>query len=859
MLLSALAAVPLVLSVTTLRAQPETAVQFDLPSQPLAESIRAVARETDTNVMFDSSVVAGKQAPALKTRGTAEEALQVLLRGTGLTYQRYGEHSIRVATQSEVDSDNQSKHVGARRVEENSALRLAQANNPRPAAASPAALTSTAADGEQASEGGPTPLQEVIVTAQKRAERLQDVPVPVTALEADSLRESNQLRLQDYYSNVPGLSFTTNVGGAANLSIRGITTGNGTNPTVGITIDGVPYGSSSALANAGINVPDIDPSDLQRIEVLRGPQGTLYGASSIGGLLQYVTLEPSTQALSGRIEAGIDSVHNGAELGYTFRGAINVPLSDTLAVRASAFTRRDAGYVDNPTLGLDGVNKANVQGGHVAALWRPTDILSVKLTALLQDSTGSGNSYANVQPGSGTLQQSFIPGAGAYQLSARLYTATVKASLPGFDITSISGYGANRVLQLLDASSYNGFFTDGLFGIPTSAGRGAYRTNKFTEELRFSSNTNQRIEWLIAGFYTHEVSPTDQEFTAAPDVVNTPATLAGPLFADYNFPSKFAEYALFADLTAHFTDHFDVQFGGRESTNHQIYNETDSGPAIPTFFDGYPSPLVAPTIHTHDSAFTYLVTPRYKFSEDLMLYARLASGYRPGGPNPDATVFGFPARYGADKTLNYEIGLKGDAFDRMLSFDASVYYIDWKDIQLSVSDPTSGFVFYTNAGRAHSKGVELSAQLRPYRGLTLAGWISLNDATLTEDFPSTAGSVGLAGDRLPYSSRFSANLSLEQELPLTADLSAFGGASVNYIGQRYGDFLSVYATTSRVVYPGYAQTNLHAGVRENSWTVNFYLNNATDRRGVTFIDPSLGQGYIYIQPRTVGVSVSKIL
>src|SRR6202012_4446346 len=178
----------------------------------------------------------------------------------------------------------------------------------------------------------------------------QDVPVPVTAIRADKLISDNQVRLQDYFTSVPGLSYAPNNQNQY-VTIRGITTGGFSNPTVGVVIDDVPFGASNALGGGQV-IPDFDPGDLARVEVLRGPQGTLYGASSMGGLLKFVTVDPSTDGVSGRVEAGVSDVSHGAELGYNVRGSINVPLSDTFAMRASAFTREDPGYVDNPVLGI---------------------------------------------------------------------------------------------------------------------------------------------------------------------------------------------------------------------------------------------------------------------------------------------------------------------------------------------------------------------------------------------------------------------------------------------------------------------------------------------------------------------------
>jgi len=801
--------------------------EFNVPAQSATTGIPEFARQAGIQILVSEPLVRGKRIAAVTGSHTIDEALAIILKGTGLAAASKDGTTYTLAAARPSTFLNSNGSSSALAASETPSNRIT--TEPAPA---------MSAENPKATAG----LTEIIVTAQKRSERLQDVPVPVTALSADALVANNQLRLQDYYTSVPGLSFTPSFGGSAYLSIRGITTGAFTNPTVGITIDGVPYGSSSALSNAEINVPDLDPGDLQRVEILRGPQGTLYGASSLGGLLQYVTTDPSTDAVSGRIQAGTESVQNGAELGYNLRGSVNVPLSDTLAVRVSGFTRRDPGYIDDPTLGIEGVNKTDVDGGHVALLWRPSSEFSLKVGALVQHTSGNGSSFANVNPGLGTLQQNFIPGTGQFDLLAQLYTVNLSAKLAGLDFTSVTGYGNNRVTQLYDST----FLFGGAFGIPTAAGAGLYTTRKFSQEFRVGSSVGP-IDWLVGAFYTHEDSPTNQQFTAAPGAVLVSDRLQGPLIFEENFPSTFAEYAGFADVTYHFTNRFDVQIGGRESTNRQVYNETDSGL-------GYTPPLVNPTIHTKDSAFTFLVTPQFKFTDDLMAYVRVASGYRPGGPNPEALLYGYPDHYGADRTVNYELGLKGDLADHKVNFDASVYYINWQDIQIQVIEAYS--VFYTNGGSAKSQGIELSGDVRPVDGLKLAGWVAFNDATLTANLPADSYSVALSGDRLPYSSRFSANASIDEEFPITAKFQGFVGATVNYLGQRFGEFPTP-GGPPRAEYPGYAQANLHAGVRDDSWNINLFLNNIANKRGVTYIDVPQHQGYEYIQPRTVGLMISK--
>ena len=260
-----------------------------------------------------------------------------------------------------------------------------------------------------------------------------------------------------------------------------------------------------------------------------------------------------------------------------------------------------------------------------------------------------------------------------------------------------------------------------------------------------------------------------------------------------SFPSTYKEYAAFADLTYHVTDRFDIQIGGRESQIEQSSTETETGPYVPVLNGGANSPYIIPEADTKASAFTYLVTPRFRISSDLMVYARLASGYRAGGPNlsPGGVV---PTEYDPDKTQDYEIGVKGDFLDRRLSVDASVYYIDWKKIQLQSTNPQTQIQFNFNGSRAKSQGVELSVESRPLTGMTIAAWAVWNDASLTEAFPAASSQLGLPGDRLPYSSRFSGNLSLQQDFPLASGVTGHVGGALSYVGDRQGVFT---ATSSR--------------------------------------------------------------
>jgi outer membrane receptor protein involved in Fe transport len=242
-----------------------------------------------------------------------------------------------------------------------------------------------------------------------------------------------------------------------------------------------------------------------------------------------------------------------------------------------------------------------------------------------------------------------------------------------------------------------------------------------------------------------------------------------------------------------------------------------------------------------------------------MIYARLASGYRVGGLNLEAQLFGVPSEYKPDKTNNYELGIKGDLFDRMVTFDASAYYINWRHIQIYLENPLTTAAYYQNGGSAKSEGLELTVQARPARGLTIAAVAALDNAELTQDLPSAGSAVGSAGDRLPFSSRYSGSVSADQDIHLTSRWTGFVGGGLSYVGERQGPF-AVGFTEPRFRYPAYAKADFRLGVRDEAWTVNLFVNNAFDRRGIVGGGVSFAQSpyqVFYIQPLTVGLSLTR--
>jgi outer membrane receptor protein involved in Fe transport len=580
--------------------------------------------------------------------------------------------------------------------------------------------------------------------------------------------------------------------------------------------------------------------------VLRGPQGTLYGASSLGGLLKYVTTDPSTAGISGRLQMGSTRISGGDDFGYNVRGSLNVPVSDDLAIRMSGFSRQDPGYIDNLQTGEKGVNDVRADGGRLSALWQPSEIFSVKLSALWQEIRPQGSEIVDTSLG-GDFQQDVVKGAGASERTTQAYSATMTAKLGNVELVSITGYGEDKSSVTEDGVGFYDFMAGLFFQADGSTVGSTLDTKKFTQEVRATLPIGSAVQWSLGGFYADE--KFDSDWTVYANDATTGAR-AGSLLTVIG-PATYEEYAAFTNLSIDVTDRFDLQIGGRFSNVDETFSSLRYGPLSPIFYGEDPS--IIPEAHAKDSSFTYLLTPRLKISPDMMVYARLASGYRPGGGNINCNA-DIPCEFDADTSSNYEVGFKGMLMDRMISFDASLYYIDWQDIQISLFNPTFGVTYQDNAGHASSQGVEFSMEARPLRGLTVAAWINYNDAQLTEDLPANSLGTASEGERLPYSSEMSGNLSIDQDFSLWADASGHVGTSVVYVGERKGAFQA--GSDPRSTFPSYVQWNLRAGVKFDNWTLDAYVNNLTDKRSVIAGGGELGENLVnYTRPREIGLSL----
>ena len=724
----------------------------------------------------------------------------------------------------------------------------------------PAAVAQTQAQG--AEQGGVlNMLSEVVVTAQKRTERLQDVPVSVSVIQGPTLEQMQATQLEDWAGFVPGLTVASaGAPGETFVMLDGVAPISAASE-VGMYVNDTPVGTSSSFQGGNGFTLDLMPYDLDRVEVLRGPQGTLYGASTMGGLIKYVLAAPDLTQLSGRVGGDLFGVQNAGSLGGGARGEINLPLiTDRLAIRVSGYDENTPGFIDNATTGARADNPLHQTGGRVALLWKPADDLSIELEAIYQDNHADNQSivalnFDTAEPLHGALSNiNTLPEP--YTQKLELYDATVKWDLHWAQLTSVTSYQtfANDTVQ--DLTNYLGPFL-GLFGAASSDLHEDYRLGKFAQELRLSAPVGQRFNWLAGAFYTHETG-ANNEVISAYDPSRTLVPGVNPL-EFVALPSSYKEYAFFGNATYHFTDWFDLTAGVRYAHNTQSFVEREGGalvnPADPTS-----AALTVPG-SSAEGVTTYSVSPSVHLSKDTMLYARIASGYQPGGPNlvlPGVT--GLPSQFESSRLTDYQLGLKSTFLDGRATVDASAFYIDWSKIQVSVLIGDQSAI--ANAAKARSEGLDLSAHYSPFNNLTFGANLTYTDAILTQSVPS----IGAAdGARLPYVPLWSGALTLDYSHPLSAAWQAFAGGSWRYTGARYSD---VEGSTSNgelqgVQVKSYGDVDLHLGAKRRDLTLKLFVKNLADKRA--YLAPA---NYFYdatgtpidikapvLQPRTAGLSV----
>ncbi|HTD75803.1 MAG TPA: TonB-dependent receptor [Steroidobacteraceae bacterium] len=721
-------------------------------------------------------------------------------------------------------------------------------------------------------------LDEIIVTASKRDEKLKDVAMSVTALGGDQLALRQLTGFQEWAAQVPGLSLQTSDPAFSRLILRGQNVGS-VGATIATTVDDIPFFMSGAQADGAFFSANVDTYDLQRIEVLRGPQGTLYGAAAEGGIIKYVTNPPNLNKFEGGVTVNGETV-DGGSLGGSIKGFVNVPFWDNkAALRVSAVQQRLSGWIDNPQIGETDINKGDSYSLRASLLVQPTTDFSARLSVFEQHLKTHGSNSVQVvgaaaTPPVGPPNQfdrvdGFVNNAGvlgqednslkyaALNMSYDFHWATLMSA------TSYGRFNLHFIQNLSNSNLAPGFtYADllaGIYGQPVLfVGDQVEYVHKLNQEMRLSSDPGNTLfghgfDWQIGGFYTREITTLTQPFQVFAASDPSGAALAPPVGGAI-VPGDYKETSYFADITYHFNTAFDLELGGRGTDVKQHSQVTTQccvlyGPVDTPF----------PALFSKQTSTTWSVAPRWHINEDTLAYVRVATGFRPGGPNLPTPTLPNPPTFKSDSTKNYEIGFRTDLFDKRFSVDMAVFYIDWKDIQILsiVNTPAGPVGINGNSGSAKSKGVEWNFGWRPLDGLTIGLLGAYTDAHLTADAPGLGAN---SGDKLPFVPNVSTTLNVDYRWPAFGNYSAYVGASETYTGARFTSFSpSSDVVVPHVKLPVYNTLQLRVGLDSDRYSAQLYGNNITNSRGIQDYSSEGGANQTgtasFIQPRTIGIEL----
>jgi iron complex outermembrane receptor protein len=740
----------------------------------------------------------------------------------------------------------------------------AQAADP---AAPPATAEQLSTETQAANDG------DIIVTATRRNERLRDVPLSITAFSQSKLSAEGIVGYEGLARETPGIVINKPTANFNNFTARGIATngyGAGLSSTVAIYLDELPI---STTGNSTV----IDPNlyDVERVEFLRGPQGTLFGAGSLSGALRILTKSPNLNKfdVSGSADIGLtgsDSVRQ------RYNAMVNVPLiDDVLGLRVVGFYRHEDGWVDNLDTGVHNANTLKDYGGRAILLFKPTDRLSARFLASYENSRPEDSALITPRFGR-DKHRSFRPDVYAGKLQN--YNATIDYQFDGARLTSSSTYSHYYQDFIVDISGAVGRLFP--YGIEAT---GPQKT--FVQETRLASDPGGKFDWVIGGFYLNRTLDVTQIFrTTSAFLASRPLTGAlgpnGDIVQALIYRQKSHELAGFGEVTYRFTDRFwatgGIRYGRTDSQIiYQPGNFTSNflGAALTPNASGALSGTI-PTTTTSTQAKVTGSRPSFKgslsfrASDDVTTYASVSTGYRAPVRNANAgrvsaidkNDLTIPAGAGSDKLINYELGLKGRFFGGKLMANFALYYIDWKDIQVQANRVSDSVQFATNIGGARSRGVEFEIVANPVNHLSFGANGSIGGTKITKLSASEAAISGaVLGGRLS-AANFQGSMFAQVGFDLSAATSGYFNATFQHVGSFPNNFPNVPGKPG-VIAPTFGYTdsyeniNFSLALKRDKLSATLYLENVLDDHSITYIHP---EGFVdsrfgTLRPRTVGI------
>jgi iron complex outermembrane receptor protein len=756
-------------------------------------------------------------------------------------------------------------------------------------------------------------LPEIVVTAQKRASTVQDTPISITAVGGGEIQDRGITDFATLAGATPGVSLKSNGPGQTELEMRGMTSSGGNSATVGFYLDDIPLTAPASAQNGKVV---ISPTlyDLNRIEVLRGPQGTLYGSGSMGGTVKLITNQPNLTEYQASAESILSGTQGGG-FNHNTNFMANFPLiKDQLALRIVASEAETSGWIDrivsnqfplpsDTSAGVGGLrgnvrsapvqnvvhgtNEEHLYGTRVSLLWKPTSQLTITPSIFYQRTTQNGPSAFDSNPATLAHYQPFDIDE-PYSDRIVVYNLTANYSFDDFDLTSITSQWNRNSIQGQDGSeNFNnpgsaveanypgtiGYYLPGgtgpIYGVETDPSR------QFSQEVRVASTGDGPLKWVGGVFYSRyravwNLITTVQNpaafidlGTLAPATSNTVWSVAAP--------TTDTQYAVFGEGTYALTDKLKATIGLRWFSYDYTYDET---------FSGWGSPLGAATPSlTHVSQSQTDVNPKfnlaYEFNKDLLVYGTAAKGFRSGGGNQPLPTTGplwanvplslfhyasnkWPSSYNPDTLWSYEIGEKARFFDRRLTVNASVYYEDWTDVQLL--ELPNDYPLTDNNGSANIYGAELEVRAALGGGFELNASGGYTRASLTPSKHYTIQPYGKLPDVPPITTDI--NLTYTRALD---DKYVFTARAENtFVDSRYDiTFPPGYGTGALTQLPPYDLTNIRAGIQsDDGWGATLFVNNLFNKKAylenmqqLTLANVSFNR-VVTNQPLTAGIDLT---
>jgi iron complex outermembrane recepter protein len=761
------------------------------------------------------------------------------------------------------------------------------------AAISAVLSVSSGAAGAQDSQGAPptiTGLGEVIVTATKRAESLQDVSESISAFDTSAIAMRGLQQIDDIAKYIPGLSLAQREPGGTTIVFRGVAS---SGLQFGAVSSSALYLDEQPITQSGRN-PDPRFIDIERVEALRGPQGTLYGASSQSGTLRVITNKPDPSGFDAWAEAQVSTVASGSE-GYDVSAMVNVPLaSDRISLRVVGFTAEDAGYIDNVLSDSPGgtfdnsdvaakdVNSIKTSGGRAALRFDISENVDLTLGAIYQDTHADGHS--DVNPGRGDLNQVRF-GNESLDDKWSQFALTFNASLPFADLVVAGSYFDRNFAYEADATDYEfSFNQSGYVSYDFGGDPRGYATNKEdtrieTLEVRLQSknDADSRWSWLAGAFYSKETGHT--EFNSyVRGYADTPS------FAYFNYyeqnltgnslvgtdkwwegiyDTDLRQKALFGEVGFDVTDNFTITAGGRwfeYDRNYRLQQHAPPGFTGARFLDD--------TVDNSEDGSVFKLNLTYKIDDDHMVYATYSEGFRNGGSNPVRPNSILPREFKSDTLDNYEIGAKTEWLDHRIRLNVAAYVMEWNDFAVQIEDPQDN-VFqlgYVNLPTAEIPGVETEFTFVVNDSWQVDATLGYNDAhisqatvlTLTDADGNVYTRPVEEGARLPLTPDWSSSLGIEwRARGQLLNAQPFVRMDLAYVGEvvtNLAGFESVVGQAGASTQDAYQTGDIRFGLEGEHWSGSLFVQNLWDERATTYrsnrwAEPRLS----IIRPRTIGL------